>query len=356
MDTFKKSLIARFYVILLISGLLCSNIASAETFSTSFEFSNSGTFSIGEEPFTATFSGGNAQTLGNAAYYHSGLFSWHVPSGGMANVSFETPVDSVDFWVRDTVNPDIGGGGGGIYAADTHAIASGSYRIYDTDDTIIASGSASQSFVNVLQSRTGSETRIARLEFDGAGDADSVVDDFTYMVTEPGPEPDEAINVKLQEPRDDSIYSGIGNLRGFALSIDGIERVELYVDGKYKGDIPYGGSRRDVGEKNPEIPNSNDSGFSQAFNYNNLALGEHTITARAIAKNGEFNESSGAFTVQKFHKSFFSDSNAIDLSDSLVDKDDAGIIIQNLSVESRLYDVRLQWNTQTQGFEIVEIR
>ena len=157
-------------------------------------------------------------------------------------------------------------------------------------------------------------------------DADPFIPSVDLDPALPAPEPDEGIIIKLEEPRDDSNYSGIGNLRGFALSIDGIERVELYVDGKYKGDLPYGGSRRDVGEKNPEIPNSNDSGFSQAFNYNNLALGEHTITARAIAKNGEFNESSGAFTVQKFHKSFFSDSNAIDLSGL------RGIVWVNISI------------------------
>ncbi len=339
MDTFKKSAIARYYFIFLISGFLFSNNAYADTFSTSFEFRNSGTFSIGETPFTASFSGGSAQTVGIGAYYHSGAFSWHVPSGGSASVSFETPVESIDFWFRDTAGA-----------------ASSNYRIFDTDNTIIASGSGSQSFVNVLQSRSAAETRIARLEFDSAGGGDTVVDDFAYTVTELAPGPNEEIIIRLQEPRDGSTLSGVGNLRGFALSLDGIERVELYVDGQFKGEIPYGGSRRDVGEKNPEIPDSNDSGFSQAFNYNNLALGEHTIITRAFAKTGEFNESSATFTVQKFHMSFFSNPNAIDLSTSTVDKDEAEIVILNLSVDNQLYDVRLRWNTQTQGFDIVEIR
>jgi len=172
-NTFKKSLFASFHFILLISGSLFSNIAYPVTFSTSFEFSMAGTFSIGEEPFTATFSGGTAQTVGTGAYYHSGQFSWHVPSGGLASVSFETPVDNVNFWFRDTENA-----------------ASSSYRIYDTGDTLIANGSGGQAFVNVLLSRSGSQTRIARLEFDSAGGGDTVVDDFSYTVgEEPPPEP-----------------------------------------------------------------------------------------------------------------------------------------------------------------------
>jgi glucose/arabinose dehydrogenase len=171
-NTFKKSLIASFHFILLISGSLFSNIAYPVTFGTSFEFSMAGTFSIGEEPFTATFSGGTAQTVGTGAYYHSGRFSWHVPSGGLTTVSFETPVENVDFWFRDTVSA-----------------ASSSYRIYDTGNTLIASGGGGQVFVNVLLSRSGSETLIARLEFDSAGGGDTVVDDFSYTVAEPPPEP-----------------------------------------------------------------------------------------------------------------------------------------------------------------------
>ena len=180
-----KRVVVRSHFTLLILGFLFSYPAAAVTFNTSFEFSNSGTFSVGEEPFTATFSGGRAQTVGIFAYYHSGRFSWHVPGDGMAAVSFETPADSIDFWFRDTASVAGNVGGSvGAYAAED----SGAYRIYDTDNTIIASGSGSQSFANVQVKRTESETRIARLEFDGAGDSDSVVDDFSYTATETAPD------------------------------------------------------------------------------------------------------------------------------------------------------------------------
>ena len=85
MKILKKKIVAGVYFTLFISIFMYSNIAAAESGSTSFEFRDSGTFSIGEAPFTATFVGGIAQTLGNPAYYHSGLFSWHVPQIGRAS-------------------------------------------------------------------------------------------------------------------------------------------------------------------------------------------------------------------------------------------------------------------------------
>ncbi len=164
--------------------LLFSAIAHTETFITSFEFSDSGTFSIGQAPFTATFSGGRAQTVGNSAYYHSGRFSWHVPNGGSALVSFETPADIVDFWFRDT-----------------RGAASSSYRVIDASDAVIASGNGGQSFVNVRVTRSGMQARIARVEFDSSGGGDTVVDDFGYTATanEPDPGGDEALDNPIME-------------------------------------------------------------------------------------------------------------------------------------------------------------
>jgi hypothetical protein len=151
---------------LFCSILLFSETARCESFFTSFEFSDAGTFSIGDAPFTASFAGGRAQTVGVGAYYHSGRFSWHVPSGGFASVSFETPVESVDFWFRDTAGA-----------------VSSAYRIFDTLGAMIGSGRGGQSFVNVMLARSDTQSRIARLEFDSAGGGDSVVDDFGYTVT-----------------------------------------------------------------------------------------------------------------------------------------------------------------------------
>jgi glucose/arabinose dehydrogenase len=163
-----------------VTGVLCATLllptsAHSATFRTSFEFSESGPFVIGEAPFIARFTGGRAQTVGIGAYYHSGRFSWHVPAGGSAAVMFETPADDVAFWFRDT-----------------NGAAGGSYRIIDTQGSVIDSGSATQSFVNVQLSRSGMQRRIARLEFDGARGGDTVVDDFSYTANQPEPDPDDS--------------------------------------------------------------------------------------------------------------------------------------------------------------------
>lgn len=141
--------------------------AHPELFFTSFEFSNDGTFDIGEPPLTATFSGGSAQTVGVGAYYHSGLYSWHVPAGGEAGVTFSTPAQSVDFWFRDT-----------------QGAASSRYEIIDTNGETLASGDGTQSFVRVSLQRSGSDSRIARIDFTSAGGGDTVVDDFEFIADE----------------------------------------------------------------------------------------------------------------------------------------------------------------------------
>ena len=52
--------------------------------------------------------------------------------------------------------------------------------------------------------------------------------------------------VVLEEPVSGEIHGGIGNLRGWAIASDGIEKVEIWTDGVYSFDVPYGGARGDV--------------------------------------------------------------------------------------------------------------
>ena len=47
----------------------------------------------------------------------------------------------------------------------------------------------------------------------------------------------------LEEPVSLETHTGVGNLRGWAVSSDGIAKVEIYIDGVYAFDAPYGGSR-----------------------------------------------------------------------------------------------------------------
>lgn len=173
--------------------------------------------------------------------------------------------------------------------------------------------------------------------------------------TPPTQPPTEDIIMKLEEPNAASNYSGVSNIRGYALSPNGISKIELYVNGQYKSIIPYGGSRGDVGNAYPEIPGSRNSGFGMTYNYNNLASGQNTITIRATSNDGTFKEVTNKFTEWRFQKPFFPDDSSIDIRNSTVGKDGSRILIKNLSVDGQLYDVWLKWKKQTQGFEIDKI-
>ena len=327
-------------LLIALAGISCPAYSQLETFFTSFEFDDSGTFSIGEAPLTATFSGGSAQVIGIGAYYKSGTHSWHVPNGGMSTVTFETAAATVDFWFRDTAGA-----------------ASSSYRIIDTSDAVIGSGNGTQSFVNVDLTRTGDQTRIARVEFDSAGGGDTVVDDFSFAGSgETVPPGGDIIEIQLGDPVDDQVYSGIASVSGWAVSSDGIEKVEVYIDGKYKFDAPYGRRRVDVGEQYPDILNSDESGFAFSLNYSRLGPGPHEVKVIAVTLFSDVKEVSANFTVQAFHEKYFADPDVVNLDSAIVSGEGNQIIIEGTSVDGEVYDIKLQWRTSTQGFEIIEIR
>lgn len=167
---------------------------------------------------------------------------------------------------------------------------------------------------------------------------------------------DDVFRVSLEEPGAGSTYSGIKNLRGWALASTGIDRIEIYIDGVYQFDSPYGGPRPDVGNIFPEIERASESGFSSAFNYNELTAGKHTVTAKAISSSGGAKASSVEFTVTKFHKPFFQPNDLVDLSGSACYSERDSISIVDAIVDGKTYDIELQWRTAAQDFEIIEIR
>lgn len=162
--------------------------------------------------------------------------------------------------------------------------------------------------------------------------------------------------LRLEEPIDGEIHSGIGSLRGWAISEEGIDRVEIYIDGKYVYDAPYGGSRSDVGAAYPDVDGSDNSGYSLAYGYSNLSDGEHTIMARAFDSNGDFVEDSSNFTVVGFDEPFIFSNEIVDIGDSAISAENDEIILEGVTVGDKVYDLKLKWRTAEQGFEIIEIR
>jgi len=160
----------------------------------------------------------------------------------------------------------------------------------------------------------------------------------------------------LEEPAAGSVYSGVGNLRGWSVATVGIDRIEIWIDGVYEFDAPYGGARGDVGNIFPNIDNSSRSGFSLAWNYSNMTPGEHVITARAYNQNGQFTDSSASFTAIRFHKPFLRPNDQVDLSGAQCSVSDSQITLGDAVMDGEVYDILLDWRTAAQDFQIIEIR
>ncbi|MEE4377846.1 MAG: hypothetical protein V2J55_10100 [Candidatus Competibacteraceae bacterium] len=163
------------------------------------------------------------------------------------------------------------------------------------------------------------------------------------------------IILTVEEPLDASVYSGVSNIRGWAIAPLGIERIELLINGEFLTNIPSGGRRSDVGDAFPGFPNSDESGFAMAFNYSNLMAGQNNITLRAVDKNNDTNEVSVTFNTTRFTNSFINDSTKISLANASISNNNSSIFVDNMTADGQNYDVRFDWRTATQGFAITQI-
>ncbi len=177
--------------------------------------------------------------------------------------------------------------------------------------------------------------------------------------------------LNIEEPMSDVVSSGVSNLRGWVVSFATVEKVELFVDGKYETDIPYGGTRPDVASEFPTYPNSALSGFSMAYPYSDLSRGKHTFMVRVTDINGEVTEQIVSAYTERFDDSFIDEKKDVEVSAVIgeIRKSGNRIILDNVVVkldpfselttdgddEEQLYQVILQWEPSTQQFEINEI-
>lgn len=159
----------------------------------------------------------------------------------------------------------------------------------------------------------------------------------------------------VEEPQPDSIYSGVQNLRGWAVSSAGIDRIELHVDGQYITDIPSGGLRRDVGDQYPGYPDADRSGFSMAYSYANLSPGRHEIRIRVVDADGDTQERRIAFDTARFEGGFIQDPESVDATGAQVSATDKSIRISGLMVQGVPHDVTLEWNPGSQNLAFSQI-
>jgi GT2 family glycosyltransferase len=110
--------------------------------------------------------------------------------------------------------------------------------------------------------------------------------------------PDPSIRLVCDEPNlaiRPSVF-GTVEVKGWALSADGIERVEVFLGAHPLGTATYGGLRPDVGQAYPS-PEAERSGFRFAWDTRSTPDGIHELTVRAISKTGHLATTKGAVRV-----------------------------------------------------------
>ena len=131
--------------------------------SRSFEFSATGPFCIGTSPFTATFSSGRTQSVGNADFYSSGDFAWHVLNGTSATVTFETLPSMVTFFVRNE------------FAGTVSDI-----QVLDENNDLIMAVTPTDFFQQIVINRAPGQTLIDSVVVTSTSGGDVVIDDFSW--------------------------------------------------------------------------------------------------------------------------------------------------------------------------------
>lgn len=164
------------------------------------------------------------------------------------------------------------------------------------------------------------------------------------------------LEIAIDQPIRNSVNSGIGMIRGWAVSSEPIERVEIYIDGTYRFDAPVGDQRNDLAKRFPDNELASESGFSTAFNWNQLGSGEHEITIRAIDTFGSSAERTFDFAVTTFDKGFIQSSDVFELGWSSISGLGDSLLIRGALIDGAYYDITLQWRPRSQNFEIVGIR
>jgi hypothetical protein len=163
------------------------------------------------------------------------------------------------------------------------------------------------------------------------------------------------IHMDVEAPSNGQPFTGVGNLRGWAVSSSGIDRVELYIDGVYRTPVPMGGSRGDVAKVYPNYPEAATSGFSMAYSYNNLINGAHSMTFRVVDKDGDEQSKTVSFETIGFHTAYLKDPSQVDFSDASFSTSGQSIQVQGMMFDGYRYDAVLTWRPESQRFQFSEI-
>lgn len=165
----------------------------------------------------------------------------------------------------------------------------------------------------------------------------------------------EPMLMNLDEPLNRSTQAGVGMIRGWVVSEEPVERIEVHLNGEYAFDIPYGDPRPDVGAKLPDSETAATSGFSVPYRFSALPAGDHTVDVVVVDRFGNRTERSSSFEVVRFKKGYIGTTDTPNMDWSYASALGKSITVRGVSIGGVSYDIELQWQTRSQKFEIVKI-
>lgn len=171
----------------------------------------------------------------------------------------------------------------------------------------------------------------------------------------PAPEPAIKVKVAIEEPGNNQTKSGITNIRGWAVGLEKITAVEYQIDSGAFKRAPYGSQRSDVASAYSAYPVSGNSGYSFAFNWGNLAAGQHSITVRATDLIDRTATATNNFTVTKFDSAFIPGNKVVSINGSSTITNQKTINLNNVNADGKNYNLQLEWDNAAQKFNINNI-
>jgi hypothetical protein len=91
---------------------------------------------------------------------------------------------------------------------------------------------------------------------------------------------------QISTPVPGILYSGTVLANGWALDLDGVQQVNIQVDGIFVGTATYGFPLSDISSRFPSYPNSPNPGWVFALDTTQLSNGEHRLSALVVDSTG----------------------------------------------------------------------
>ena len=163
------------------------------------------------------------------------------------------------------------------------------------------------------------------------------------------------LDMGVEEPASGDVYTGIGMVRGWAVSTSGVAKIEVFIDGDYAFDLPHGGPHGNAAIRFPDIPGSDKAGYATPLNYSALGFGNHTITVKITDRFGSSVERVKEFATLAFHKPYIGKDSIVEMGWSYTSALGEDVFVYDAVIDGQFYNLVLSWSAREQGFKIISI-